>query len=226
MNQQSGSTDPDVAQDDDARPGAPARQTAIVGAVVSAAAALALLVFQTLTSLADHAAGGATLTFPVRGWIETIDAGAETVTKSYVALSDTESRLLAASHVLERAWPVALLVAAAVTLVLVARGRAVRTTTARAIVAVGAWQVAATVTAALLTSAVLPEIATRTLGLGDGGSVLGSVVADIDRAGSPVANLSSGHLALGLAILVVGLVLDLAARTSRPAARVETSVRY
>lgn len=195
--------------------GSRARTVALMGiAFVSAAAALALLAFQTLTSLADRATGDASLTFPVRGWLESIGAGVETVSMSYVALTDTESRLLATADVLERAWPAALLVAASAALVLVARGRGVRRVAARALVVVGAWQFAATVAAALITSSVLPDVAARALGT-DVGSAVDAIVADVERAASPTANLSTGHLALGLAIVVVGLAMRLWSRASR-----------
>src|SRR5690606_14738037 len=111
--QASGITDVDIDESAASRrgTGTPARPAALMGvAFVTAAAALALLAFQILTSLADHASGDASLTFPVRGWLESIGAGVETVSMSYVALTDTESRLHATADVLERAWPAALLV--------------------------------------------------------------------------------------------------------------------
>lgn len=224
--QASGITDVDIDESAASRrgTGSPARPAALMGvAFVTAAAALALLAFQILTSLADHASGDASLTFPVRGWLESIGAGVETVSMSYVALTDTESRLHATADVLERAWPAALLVAASTALVLIARGRCVRRVAARTLIIVGAWQVAATVAAALITSSVLPDVAARVLGT-DAGSALDAVMADLDRASSPVANLSTGHLALGFAIIVIGLAVRLWGRASRPAEELGTHV--
>lgn len=193
-----------------------ARALAGVGAVVTGLGGLAVLGVRVLLGAHRYEQGGTTLRFPVSGWISEFEGAVSAVEVPWVGLTDGENARLVAAYVLDALWVPLLLVLVCGWLVRVAAGRPPGARMWRLLVSVGVVQFVASVVAAALRADVMPGISARVLAPAlPGWEAVADARVDVEAAGSLMANLAMSGVVVGLVVVVAGLVLALASRSTR-----------
>lgn len=199
------------------RPVRARRLLALLAAVLTALAGIAVLGATAVVGGHRYEGGGAMLTFPVSGALTQAEGSVSAVSLLWVGLSEGERAWLVTAHVLDVVWAPGLLLLTSVLLVRHASGR--RTAVWVGVVVVGVGQVVASAVAALLRSDVLPAVGARLLPTepAEGGTIP-YLHLETEQAGAFVANVGATSVIVGLLVVVAGLVLALVRTTSpRPA---------
>lgn len=196
------------------RPVPARRLLALLAAVLTALAGIAVLGATAVVGGHRYEGGGAMLTFPVSGALTQAEGSVSAVSLLWVGLSEGERAWLVTAHVLDVVWAPGLLLLTSVLLVRHASGR--RTTVWVGVVVVGVGQVVASAVAALLRGDVLPAIGARLLPTepAEGGTIP-YLHLETGQVGSFVENIGATSVIIGLLVVVAGLVLALVRTTSR-----------